>query len=105
MKKINNVTTLQLHDLEKIGRNLYEIVVATAKRARQINESIREEKNNELGPQMTVVDEDVYDEEEFDNEALKLSVEKQPKPVGMALEEMVGGKVKINYVEEKKKEK
>jgi DNA-directed RNA polymerase omega subunit len=99
----------------KIG-NLYEGVVVTAKRARQIHDELKIELRQRLETlqQISAVTTDVEDESDpvANPDQLKISLEfeKRPKPTDIALDEIAKGKIVKRYkeaepvVEEKEKE-
>lgn len=85
--------------------NIYEAILVTAKRARQIHDEIKIELNQRLETikQLTTTTEA---EEELDNAAanpdqLKISLEfeKRPKPASLALDEMSAGRIFRRYKE------
>ncbi len=99
----------------KIG-NLYEGVVVTAKRARQIHDELKIELRSRLETlqQISAVTTEVEDDSDpiANPDQLKISLEfeKRPKPADLALEEVVLGKIEKRYKEveapvEKEKEK
>jgi DNA-directed RNA polymerase subunit K/omega len=99
----------------KIG-NLYEGVVVTAKRARQIHDELKIELRSRLETlqQISAVTTEVEDDSDpvANPDQLKISLEfeKRPKPTDLALEEVVLGRIEKRYKEveapiEKEKEK
>lgn len=89
----------------KIG-NLYEGVVVTAKRARQIHDELKIELRSRLETlqQISAVTTEVEDDSDpvANPDQLKISLEfeKRPKPADLALEEVVQGKIVKRYKEE-----
>jgi DNA-directed RNA polymerase subunit K/omega len=89
----------------KIG-NLYEGVVVTAKRARQIHDELKIELRSRLETlqQISAVTTEVEDDSDpvANPDQLKISLEfeKRPKPADMALQEVVEGKIVKRYKEE-----
>ncbi len=90
--------------IDNVG-NIYQAIVVTSKRARQLHEEIKIELNQRLETvkSLTATTEA---EEELDNAAanpdqLKISLEfeKRPKPTDLALDEMKQGKVDFRYKE------
>jgi DNA-directed RNA polymerase subunit K/omega len=88
----------------KIG-NLYEGVVVTAKRSRQIHDEIKIELRQRLETlqQISAVTTDVEDDSDpvANPDQLKISLEfeKRPKPTDLALEEVALGKFEKRYKE------
>jgi DNA-directed RNA polymerase subunit K/omega len=88
----------------KIG-NLYEGVVVTAKRARQIHDELKIELRSRLETlqQISAVTTEVEDDSDpvANPDQLKISLEfeKRPKPADLALEEVVQGKIVKRYKE------
>ena len=90
-------TPIHLNELEKYVDSVYEAVIIIAKRAKQINDEQKRIIEMEYG----IEDEsDNYDEDELtenekisDREYLKL-----PKPTKIALEEMMTGQLKFEYL-------
>ncbi|MBD3287751.1 DNA-directed RNA polymerase subunit omega [candidate division KSB1 bacterium] len=90
-------TPIHLNELEKHVDSVYEAVIIIAKRAKQINDEQKRLIEMEYG----LDDEsDNYDEDELtendrlaDREYLKL-----PKPTKIALEEMLTGQLKFEYL-------
>lgn len=88
----------------KIG-NLYEGVVVTAKRARQIHDELKLELRSRLETlqQISAVTTEVEDDSDpiANPDQLKISLEfeKRPKPADLALDEVVEGKIVKRYKE------
>jgi DNA-directed RNA polymerase subunit K/omega len=91
-------STIPLIELEKYVDNVYEAVVVIAKRAKQINEEQR---------RLFEINTDDYDDddsEDFDEEGEAPAPEeihyvKLPKPTRIALEELMSGQLKCEYIE------
>lgn len=89
------VHPISLSDLEEHAENVYEAIVVIAKRARQIND----EQKRYLESQMDLTqEEDEMDTETFSTEAIDQAYLKMPKPTRVALEEMLAGKLKFEYL-------
>jgi len=90
------VETLPLGTIKKRTNNIYELVVALAKRARQINEERRARLHMEIN---------TNDEFEDLEDALNLRpmeghvFERKIKPTRQAIEEFLQGKLEIRYPE------
>jgi DNA-directed RNA polymerase subunit K/omega len=90
-------------DLEKFiekAKNVHEAIVATSKRARQINEELKIEFNQRM-EMITRKPEVEGEENDVNPDQLKISMEfeKRPKPTNMALDELMQGKLSWSYKE------
>lgn len=82
------------------AKNVHEAIVATSKRARQVNEETKIEFNQRIemfAPKLEVEGE----ENEVNPDQLKVSLEfeKRPKPTDTALDELLQGKLEWRYKE------
>ena len=90
------VKTLDIKEIEKRSKNLYEAVIIVAKRARQINTEINEQIKSHLGN----IEIDEEDSEEFiDRESIISEFDRKAKPTTLAIEEMLEDKLKVNYID------
>ena len=83
---------------DKCG-NIYEAIVAMSKRANQISADLKEELNGKLQEFASSTD---NLEEIFENrEQIEISkfYEKMPKPVAMAMDQLVGDEIMIRKIE------
>ena len=92
-----SVTTIKFNELDKYVENVYEAIVVIAKRAKQINNEQKRIIETEIS-----LDEDaiMYNDEE-DKEIEKgeeLNYAKLPKPTTIALEELLSGQIKFEYL-------
>lgn len=92
------ITPIDLREIDKRASNVYEGIIVTAKRARQINSENKIEFNALLStiPESTTDDES----EDIDNPAqlkLALEIEQRPKPHLQALNEFLEGKIEFEY--------
>lgn len=86
---------------EKTG-NVYESIVALAKRSNQLSVELKEELTQKLQEFASSTD---NLEEIFENrEQIEISrfYEKLPKPVAMSIEDLLGDKLSVRRVEENK---
>ncbi len=92
-----NITPVDLREIDKHAANVYEAVIASARKARLINDENKLEFNTMLSALMPTV-EDEFDERE-NPEQLKISLEfeKRPKPHMIALHELLEGKLSYRY--------
>jgi DNA-directed RNA polymerase omega subunit len=94
------ITPIDLRTIDDKADNIYEAIIVSAKRARQIND----ENKIEFNALISTIPETVGDEEseDIDNPAqLKISqeLEKRDKPHVQALNEMLKGDVEFSYKE------
>lgn len=90
------VETLPLDEIKKQTNNIYELVVALAKRARQINEENRARLHMEINTNEEFDDlEDVLNLHPMEGRVF----EKKIKPTRQAIEEFFQGKLDIRYPE------
>lgn len=92
------ITPIDLREIDKRASNVYEGIIVTAKRARQINSENKIEFNALLStiPEATTDDES----EDIDNPAqlkIALDLEQRPKPHLQALKEFLDGKIEFEY--------
>lgn len=92
--------TRDVVDFENVSGNVYEAIVAIAKRANQLNVELKEELTQKLQEFASTTD---NLEEIFENrEQIEISrfYERLPKPVAMAMQEYLEGKTYMRYPEE-----
>ena len=92
-----SVTTVKLDDLEKYVDNIYEAIVIIAKRAKQINN----EQKRIFETEVTLDEEtDEYDDDDIETENDdEPQYIKLPKPTKIALEELLTGQIKFEYLD------
>ncbi len=91
------VETLPLDEIKKRNSNIYELVVALAKRARQINEERRAKLHMEINTNEEYDDfEDALNFHPMENQVY----ERKVKPTRQAIEEYLQGKLEIKYPDE-----
>ena len=91
-------TPIDLREIDKRASNVYEAVIVSAKRARQIND----ENKIEFNALLNTIPETTADEETEDitNPAqlkIALEQEKKKKPHLQALNELLDGKIDFEY--------
>ena len=94
------ITPKDLREIDKCAENIYEAIIVSSLRARQINDEIKIEFNALLStiPESTMDE----DSEDIDNPAqLKISqdLEKRKKPHIQALDELLKDETKYKYKE------
>ena len=92
------ITPIDLREIDKCAENIYEAIIVSSLRARQINDEIKIEFNALLStiPESTTDE----DSEDIDNPAqLKISqdLEKRKKPHIQALNELLKDETKYKY--------
>lgn len=82
------------------GKNVHESIVATSKRARQINEDLKIEFNQRVEMFATKTESET-EENDVNPDQLKVSLEfeKRPKPTDIALDELLDGQLRWHYME------
>jgi len=86
------VKAFPFEKLEGKVQNIYEAVIAAARRARQINDE-------QMVHVRTVMEGEEGEESDKINLDDLVDLDKLPKPVETALEELVDGKLKVEYVD------
>ena len=89
----NNVETKSLDDLRKKTGNLYESIAIVAKRANQINISLKEELHNKLDEFASHTDslEEIHENKE--QIEISKAYEKMPNPAILATQEFLEEKI------------
>jgi DNA-directed RNA polymerase subunit K/omega len=92
---------IQPIDLEKMGikgETLYQSIVITAKRARQINDEIKTEYMARISTLVPMEeDDDEIETTNFDQMRISLEIEKRGKPTAEALKDFLGDKLTFRY--------
>ncbi len=100
---------ISLEDLLKEKGNIFEVVVAMSRRARQINDEqkLQIDIERDVVPAVENRDSEDFDEVEIDREALMREHKKYPKPSRLAIEEMMDEKIEysIDMLSEEDEEK
>jgi DNA-directed RNA polymerase subunit K/omega len=89
----NNVETKSLDDLKKKTGNIYESIAVVAKRANQINISLKEELHNKLDEFASHTDslEEIHENKE--QIEISRAYERMPNPALLATQEFVEDKI------------
>ena len=92
------ITPIDLREIDKCAENIFEAIIVSALRARQLNDEVKIEFNALLStiPEAATDDES----EDIDNPAqLKISqdIEKRKKPHIQALDELLKNETKYKY--------
>jgi len=100
------MTDISLEDLTEKTNSIYEAVVILSRRARQITDEqkLQIEMETNVVPVQENRDSEDFDEVEIDREALMREHKKYPKPVKVAIQEMLEGKIESRYNESAEEE-
>ena len=96
----NNIETRDVNDLKNKTGNLYESIAIIAKRANQINISVKEELHNKLEEFASHTDslEEIHENKE--QIEISRAYERMPNPALLATQEFMDGKVYYRKNEE-----
>ena len=89
------IKTLPLDQFDERAENIFEAIVVIAKRARQINEL----QKQMLDAETEEMSNNNYDDEGFNKDFVEKQYLKLPKPTEIALQEMMDGKLVLEYPE------
>ena len=92
------IKTIELRSFDERAANIYEAIIVSGKRARQINDENKIEFNALLSTIPTVVSED--ENEDIENPAqlkIALDMEAREKPHIQATKELLNGEIEYNY--------
>ena len=92
------IKPIELRSFDERADNIYEAIIVSAKRARQINDENKIEFNALLSTIPTVVSED--ENEDIENPAqlkIALDMEAREKPHIQATKELLNGEIEYNY--------
>lgn len=94
------IKPIDLEYFNQEGKNVHECIVATSKRARQINDEIKIEFNQRI-ELITTKTEGEGEENDINPDQLKISLEfeKRPKPADVALDQLMADMVEWRYKE------
>ncbi len=95
------IKPIDIEAFSQHARNVHEAIVATAKRARQLNEEVKIEfaQRIELFTPKTEVPESEESDINPDQLNVSLEFEKRPKPTDVALDELMNGSIAWRYRE------
>ena len=94
-----SLKTLNLREIGKRTKNLYEATMVIAKRSKQINSEICEQIKSHLGD--IEVDEESGDDI-IDRVSIISEFDKKAKPTTLAVEELMNDKLQFEYIEKNK---
>lgn len=96
---MNGLQPIDLREIDNVAANIYEAIIASAKRARQINDERKLDYNMLVSTVQNAAQSD-DDGEDFDNpQQMKISLEfeKKPKPQNAALQELLNKQFEFEY--------
>ena len=87
--------TLSMKDFEAHSDNIYEAIIILGKRAKQINAEQKQYIEKEAGIDDSIDhdDDDFYERDMIDQDRII----KLPKPMDIAIQEMIDGKLQYDY--------
>lgn len=93
------IETLDLDQFESKTANLYESIVVSAKRSRQINDAMKMELNQRLEP---IIAKETEDDTIMNQDKLNISLEfeKRVKPTTQAIDELMEDKLNFRFRDE-----
>ncbi len=92
------IKPIELRSIDEKAANIYEAIIVSAKRARQINDENKIEFNALLSTIPTVISED--ENEDIENPAqlkIALDMEAREKPHIQSIKELLDGEIDYNY--------
>ncbi|MEE9449628.1 MAG: DNA-directed RNA polymerase subunit omega [Ignavibacteriaceae bacterium] len=92
------IETIDLRSFDEKADNIYEAIIVSAKRARQINDENKIEFNALISTIPTVASED--ENEDIENPAqlkIALTMEAREKPHIQSIKEFLNGEIEYNY--------
>jgi DNA-directed RNA polymerase subunit K/omega len=98
-KRHVKISPVRLDEMVEKGQSIYQAIAITARRARQINDEIKQEYQARIST-LVPVDLDEDDEMEatnFDQMKISLEIDKLGKPTLEALDEFLGEKLEYRY--------
>jgi len=95
------MTDVSIEEIKRKKLNIYESVVIMSRRARQINDSQRQEIQAEthITPVLDNRENEDFDDVEIDREALMREHKKFPKPSSLSINELEEEKIIFRYIE------
>ncbi len=91
------IQPIDLRILKANAANLYEAVIVSAQKARNINEDNKTEFNNLISTFAPNSEDDFDERDNQEQEKISLEFEKRPKPHIIALEKMHDGEIEYRY--------
>jgi len=94
------IRPIELRKLENKTANVYEAVIVSAKRARNINDQAKLEFTTLLNTMIPNVDDEFEEKENPDQLRLSLEFENRKKPHLQSIDELIEGKIEFRYKED-----
>lgn len=92
------IKTIDLRVIDTKASNIYEAIIVSSLRARQLNTENKIEFNALIGSiPVTGTDDDADDIENPAQIKISMDFEKRPKPQIQAINELLDGKIEFNY--------
>jgi hypothetical protein len=91
---------IEITKIDRHAENIYEAIVVLSKRARQINEEMKIQLNQELENFTTRPDSEEEIETNPEQERISKEFEKLPKPTEAAVADLLGDRITYRYKEE-----
>ena len=101
-KRHVSVTPVDLEMMARTGDSLYQSIAITARRARQINDEIKQEYQARISTLVPVEldEDDEFEAPNFDQLKISLEIDKLGKPTLEALEEFSSSKLEYRFREQ-----
>lgn len=98
-KRLSSVQPADIELLLNRGQSLYQAIAIMARRARQINDEIKQEYQARISTlvPMDLDDDDEFDATNFDQLRISLEIDKLGKPTLEAMTEFTGEKLEYRY--------
>lgn len=98
-KRHVSVTPVDLQDMTERGESIYQAIAVTARRARQINDEIKQEYQARISTLVPVEldDDEDFEATNFDQLKISLEIDKMGKPTLEALDEFQGDKLEYRF--------
>lgn len=93
------ITPVELTKIDEHAANVYEGVIVASKKARQINDENRLEFNTLLNSMIGSVEDEFDEKENPDRLRISLEFENKVKPHIQALNELINGELKYEYLD------
>ena len=100
-KRHVSINPVDLQMMAERGGSLYQSIAITARRARQINDEIKQEYQQRISTLVPVEldDDDDFETTNFDQLKISLEIDKLGKPTLEALDEFTSGKLEYRFRE------
>lgn len=95
-----SIKPINIEEFSDKAKNVHEAIVASSRRARQINDEVKIEFNQRIEMFAPKIETD-SEESDINPDQIKVSMEfeKRPKPTDLAIEELMQGKLHWRYKE------